>query len=1049
MGSDLKPRSNYGGYNHNGNNHNNNNNNHDNNNNRSYASPRDVRSHHNPYANSGGGLSKTVQYVVACLFITVLCGTINVTRLSGNIGNAVKTEVDETKHSVENAVNRIEKINSALRKTDDDKMVKVPKELYHKLVEKKPVEVDAYETLRKKEEEEETAAKHKNMPLKKKLDEDYETEEKNMPPGHRYRENKNTKLTAEEENLMYLEDKILNRKLPNPDEYDYHAVHHDEFYHHLGKAATAEDEHYNRWVDAPKDHADYRTHINGKKEEVHDAKDVDPNNPLEIPPRKHRYDNRWEQSENLPGWMKDYFYWHSEARAALQSNNYTNWNDYNYLIISCFSGQVCGNVIHRIRPLPALVRAARDSKRILLVHWDLHPIQDYLEPPNKGGLNWKIPGIMSKAVHDTATNVYKTLETVAEAGKDTKVPIVSALINDRLFGEPYYNGHIEHRDLTADRAFHDVFNVFFKPTAMLTERVHEVHHTMGMPVGKYAAVHVDYPDVPTTEAGKEALRLKVENALNCVSNLRPGGPFLVAGESFPIVKEAIKYAKKHNVMVAARQVAPDSSRLQKDMWNSFIEIYFMANARCVAYANDGYGQLGYMMGYEHDCRIKYDYHDAAKTCTWTDTQEQADELKKLEQEEREKEGDPTTLVFKPEDAEEELWKGEGDGKDEIDDTAIFKGGFADETKEIGMPIWLDEWVTNHDGPIVKDGPWFASNTMPKWMKMYLTWHKEAKANITESNWKDQRYLIMTCYNGQACGNVNSRLRPLPAHIRIAANTKRILLIHWDKPNRLEYFVETPKETKDFGDEGRSIGMDWTVPDYMVWKVRASSQQTATKVLQKQALQLTRTVVNSNFNDDTFMEDYYNARLVTDNAKSDDNDKPADQVYRDLFLSMFEPSLALQERVDEVMDHVGITTGNYSVAHVDYPIIPSNDDEEKMMILKTEAALNCLTQVNPDGPYVAFTETLPAAGVATAYGLEHGLRIPAKQITHDKHVVPKDVMGSFAEIYLMVNAKCVSYGRSSFGALGYILGQDYNCKIKYAGPDAQECAWKGPKLVATA
>jgi len=253
------------------------------------------------------------------------------------------------------------------------------------------------------------------------------------------------------------------------------------------------------------------------------------------------------------------------------------------------SYDACGNVAHRLRPLPALLKAAYLSKRVLLIHWG-EGLENFLEPPNKGGMNWRLPEYMMRALDKTP--IVSRMEAIPELAKDPSTLIVAATINDRVFAEPFYNANLEPGDYPADVVFHDIYNVLFKPTAKLHERIAETHNTMGMPIGAYAAIHIDYGDDPKTDISKEVLKLKVENALNCVSNLRPGGPFLVAGQTYLISKYAVKYGKQHNVMVAARQVAHDSHTAPKDLWNAFLEIYFMANANCVAYGgNDAYGQL--------------------------------------------------------------------------------------------------------------------------------------------------------------------------------------------------------------------------------------------------------------------------------------------------------------------------------------------------------------------------------------------------------------------------------------------------------------------------
>ena len=68
---------------------------------------------------------------------------------------------------------------------------------------------------------------------------------------------------------------------------------------------------------------------------------------------------------------------------------------------------------------------------------------------------------------------------------------------------------------------------------------------------------------------------------------------------------------------------------------------------------------------------------------------------------------------------------------------------------------------------------------------------------------------------------------------------------------------------------------------------------------------------------------------------------------------------------------------------------------------------------------------------------------AKQIAHDTSTVPTDLFTSFVEILLMADSRCVAYNRGGYGQLGYILGYDYNCRIKYSGQEGQECTWKDP------
>ena len=82
------------------------------------------------------------------------------------------------------------------------------------------------------------------------------------------------------------------------------------------------------------------------------------------------------------------------------------------------------------------------------------------------------------------------------------------------------------------------------------------------------------------------------------------------------------YGKHHGVHVHAKQIAHDTSTVPSDLYTSFVEIMLMANTKCVAYNRGGYGQLGYILGWDFDCKIQY---SPPKECEWTAGPEKATE----------------------------------------------------------------------------------------------------------------------------------------------------------------------------------------------------------------------------------------------------------------------------------------------------------------------------------------------------------------------------------------------------------------------------------------
>lgn len=99
----------------------------------------------------------------------------------------------------------------------------------------------------------------------------------------------------------------------------------------------------------------------------------------------------------------------------------------------------------------------------------------------------------------------------------------------------------------------------------------------------------------------------------------------------------------------------------------------------------------------------------------------------------------------------------------------------------------------------------ASNTEeyqgpPTWISDYIVWHQEMRSQYPGlklfTDPSAPKILIRMCLG--LCGGLNDRLGQLPWDLYIANQTKRILLIRWERPKALEEFL-VPNE------------LDWTVP----------------------------------------------------------------------------------------------------------------------------------------------------------------------------------------------------------------------------------------------
>ena len=75
----------------------------------------------------------------------------------------------------------------------------------------------------------------------------------------------------------------------------------------------------------------------------------------------------------------------------------------------------------------------------------------------------------------------------------------------------------------------------------------------------------------------------------------------------------------------------------------------------------------------------------------------------------------------------------------------------------------------------------------------------------EARTHNHKFLVMQCIRGQddSCGGTADRLKPFLYLLREAYETKRILLIYWTMPFKLEEYLVPPRG-----------GINWCVPKWM-------------------------------------------------------------------------------------------------------------------------------------------------------------------------------------------------------------------------------------------
>ncbi|CAB9509157.1 unknown protein [Seminavis robusta] len=166
--------------------------------------------------------------------------------------------------------------------------------------------------------------------------------------------------------------------------------------------------------------------------------------------------------------------------------------------------------------------------------------------------------------------------------------------------------------------FRHMWHWAFTPAPPIAQRVKDNFDRLGIVPGEYAAAHIRAVYAVKERSEKEMTQM-THHAMNCISMLRPGGPFFVASDTAFAVKTAIEYGRSKNVTVWHNQQwslpeqplhldmydAKDPSLVPEDFYDAFVDLYLLGSTRCVAHGQGSFGHWGYLLGYNSTCEIRH------------------------------------------------------------------------------------------------------------------------------------------------------------------------------------------------------------------------------------------------------------------------------------------------------------------------------------------------------------------------------------------------------------------------------------------------------------
>jgi hypothetical protein len=181
-------------------------------------------------------------------------------------------------------------------------------------------------------------------------------------------------------------------------------------------------------------------------------------------------------------------------------------------------------------------------------------------------------------------------------------------------GQADYDSMIRHTDEAKfDHVFAPLWRIFFRPSKAVEAKIVDFLEANQLTPGQYVASHLRALYGIESRSDSILTRLTVQ-AVNCSSQLRPEHPIYFASDSSKAAQIAQRYASAMGGRLVVHSPDPDpplhfdldpnwKRRKPTDYFDTFIDLYLIALAGCVAFSQGGFGHWGLLIGGNVTCQI--------------------------------------------------------------------------------------------------------------------------------------------------------------------------------------------------------------------------------------------------------------------------------------------------------------------------------------------------------------------------------------------------------------------------------------------------------------
>lgn len=331
----------------------------------------------------------------------------------------------------------------------------------------------------------------------------------------------------------------------------------------------------------------------------------------------------WHRSSTLPLWIQEYFDWAVEQQQNLTE---ANWQSQNYVVMQCLTSDAhCGGTSDRLKPIPLVILMAMRSKRLFYIRWTRPcPLEEFLLPPDHG-YNWTMPAWLVPHMDDKSVRSFAKANNrgFIEDAKKTSLKVLRARLQTFDGGSIYFNEELNHTGVSYESIYHDLFRILFQPSPPLQAIIDAELKSVGLTPNEYATAH--YRAFYGKRMPDEAkIRSTAINAVECASELRPGGPIYFASDSMYAIESIQNYAREHNRSVVTSQndeplhLDKANSTNAADYYSVFVDLFLLGMGNCGSVGMGGFGRYGLLLSYNASCWNRHSYNRQSMDCHWKD-----------------------------------------------------------------------------------------------------------------------------------------------------------------------------------------------------------------------------------------------------------------------------------------------------------------------------------------------------------------------------------------------------------------------------------------------